>query len=569
MPISGFQRFGQFCNRLRLISLRLVVTLESERHLASSLKLATDPPQEHPSSTNFRRLAVAALVARLSEMSRRSRRSKSAGENRWLGKLGIWLGICCLLTLTLIYGALRSYLHSDAFRKFLSAEASQAVNVTGEFARFRWDGLAVETDSFAARGGTGLITAVHADGLRTEIGLGAVRRGVWEIRDSSVRRLEISVDATAPLAPPLSPGVSPEHVAKSRPPAWIPRQAEIQQIDIRELTIRAILNQGLATLSGMNVHAEMAGAKDAYRTEIEGGSIHLPFPIAPELLLDRAQLRYQNQQIFLSHAKLRAWENGRIEATGEWDMKSQQFFADGDASGINCEEVLPIDWSKRLTGTLNSSFALHNRSGFPQASGKLVLQNSVLTALPILDALAAYADTRRFRILTLNDAHTDWSWQRGDLTLSHLVLFAEGLVRVEGGLVLHGQEIDGIFRLGLAPGTLATIPGAETDVFLPGERGLLWTTVRVTGTLDDPKEDLTERLITAAGLRMFDQIPETGEKVIKFTQSLLKNPSPDTLETSSKIIKEGKKAVRDVGGILSGILGGAVPPEPKDTDEIQ
>jgi hypothetical protein len=501
-------------------------------------------------------------------MSRRSRRGKQNGENRWFGKLAIGLTAFALVAIALTYFGLRTYLHSDAFRKFLSVEASQAAKVTGEFARFRWDGLAVETDSFEASG-TGSLTGVHAAGLRTEIGLGAVRRGVWEIRDSSVRRLDLSVDARESLAPPVTPSVSKERIAKSRPPAWIPNRAEVKQMDIRELNLSAILDQGLATFTGTQVHAEMAGAKDAYRAELNGGSLRLPFPALPEIRLDRAQVRYQNQQIFLTKANVLAWENARIEATGEWDMQTQQFFVDGTISGVKSEEALPIDWSKRLTGTLNSSFSLNNRGGSPQASGQLQLQNGVLTALPILDVLAAYADTRRFRILPLHDARCDWKWQKGEITLSHLVLYAEGLVRVEGGMILRGQEIDGIFRLGLAPGTLATIPGAETDVFLPGERGLLWATIRITGTLDDPKEDLTDRLIAAAGLRMFDQIPETGEKVIKFTQSILKNSTPETLEKGKKILDEGEKAVRDVGGILNGILGGAIPSTPKAEPDTQ
>ena len=120
-----------------------------------------------------------------------------------------------------------------------------------------------------------------------------------------------------------------------------------------------------------------------------------------------------------------------------------------------------------------------------------------------------------------------------------------------------------MFRLGLAPGTLASIPGAETDVFLPGERGLLWTTWRLSGTLDDPQEDLTDRLIAAAGMRMFDQLPETGEKVIKFTHSLLGEPSSKTIEKVVKLIEESSKTVREVSGILDGLLGGRKPVEPE------
>jgi hypothetical protein len=160
--------------------------------------------------------------------------------------------------------------------------------------------------------------------------------------------------------------------------------------------------------------------------------------------------------------------------------------------------------------------------------------------------------------------------------LTNLVLASEGLVRVEGNLFIRNRELDGSFRLGLAAGTLANIPGAETHVFAPGERGLLWTTLRITGTLDDPKEDLTDRLMAAAGMRMFDVIPETGEKVIKFSRSLLGDTPGKVIEAGGqvidkgvealdkgvKIIEDGTDMVDSVGGVIDGFFGSRRTPEP-------
>ena len=479
-----------------------------------------------------------------------------------MGKAAVALLVLGIVGLGAGYAVLRSYLHSDAFRKFLSVEASDMGGVTGEFGPFHWEGLAVDTDSFEAQG-DGLVTSLRADGLHTEIWLGGVRRGVWEIRGSSVRRLEVSVDARKQGPENKIPEVSHQVGKKAKRPAWLPSEAELDSIDVRELAVKAILDEGLAIASGMSVHAEQAGAKNAYRAEIEGGTIRVPFAMVPELRVDRARLRYQDGQVFLTDATLAAWAGGRIHSSGEWEMKSRQFSIEGDASGMKCEDVLNADWAKRLTGDARSSFTAHNRSGFPQASGKLTIQNGVLTALPMLDALAAYADTRRFRVLSLSEAHTNWRWQKGEVSLTNLVLASEGLVRVEGSITIRGRAIDGVFRLGLAPGTLASIPGAETDVFLPGERGLLWTTLRLSGTLDDPQDDLTDRLIAAAGMRMFDQLPETGEKVIKFTHSLLGEPSSKTIEKGVKLIEESSKTVREVSDILDGLLGGRKPVEPE------
>lgn len=494
-------------------------------------------------------------------MSRRSRRKNPTARGGWFGKI-----IVGLLTFTLVaagvgYAMLRSYLHSDSFRKFLSAEASDVAGVTGEFALFRWEGLALETDSFEAKG-DGVVTGLRADRLHAEVGFGGVGRGVWEIKGASLKRLDVSVDATKTAEETLTAEVHRDSRKPAPKASWVPRDAELQTLDVGDVTVNATLNEGPATASGMRLRVEPGGTKNSYRAEVLGGTIHMPFKILPEIRLDRLRLRYQNQRAFLTDGTLLAWKNGRIECSGEWDMDTHQYTLEGGASGLTCDDIFSETWAKRFTGDVVSTFSMNNSSGSPAARGKLAIQGGVITALPMLEALAAYADTRRFRVLNLNEAHTEWHWKKGELALTDFVLSSDGLVRLEGSLTIRGRDLDGLFRLGLAPGTLATIPGAETDVFIAGERGLLWTPLRITGTLDDPKEDLTDRLIAAAGLRMFDQIPETGEKVIKFSRSVIGDDPNKAVDQGVKIIEKGTGLIRDASGIFDGLLGG------KSADEL-
>ena len=488
-------------------------------------------------------------------MSRRSRQRLNVGESRWFFKV-----VCALLLLSIVsigvgYGLMRGYLHSDAFRKFLSAKASVMTGVNGEFAAFRWEGLELSTDKFEASG-DGPVTHLRADDLHTEIGFGGVTRGVWDVRGSSVRRLDIAVDSRKkPISKPAMSEVAPREKSNGNN-GWFPSEANLQEVDVRELAIRLLMDQGSVVANGMRVRAERAGANDAYRVDVKGGTIQLPIKWLTDLQLDRAQLRLQENQFFLLDSVINIWGDGRIQTSGELDTVTKQFSLEGDVNGIKCEDVLNADWAKKLTGNISSTFILTNKLGFPSANGRLSIENGVLTAMPVLEALAAYADTRRLRVLSLNQAHTEWQWKRDELILKNMVLSSEGLVHLEGSITIRGQALDGDFRLGIAPGTLSSIPGAETDVFAPGERGLLWTPLHISGTLDHPKEDLTDRMIQAAGMRMFEQLPETGEKVIKFTNAVLGDPSQKTVEKGLKIIKESKKTLHEFGGILEGILGG-------------
>jgi hypothetical protein len=469
-----------------------------------------------------------------------------------MGKAAVGALVLGILLLATGYAVLRGYLHSDRFRKFLSAEAGKLAGVTGEFAPFRWQGLVVETDSYTASG-EGLVTAVRADGLHTEMGLGGIRRGVWEVRDSRVRRLELSLDARKRVD---DEAIAKEERKSDQTSGWLPRDAELLGMEVGALAVRAVTEGGLLDASGMAFTARQAGARNAYRAEISGGVVKFPQAFVPELRIDRVKARYQEGTVYLTDARFDAWEDGSVTAVGECDIRAKRMSVEGKATGIRTENVFGPDWAKRLTGEVVSDFSVESGPAGAVASGGLTISNGVLTALPLLDALAAYADTRRFRVLTLNEARTDWRWEKDTLYLTNLRLGSEGLVRLEGSLTLASGAVDGVFRLGLAPGTLARIPGAETNVFLPGERGLLWAPLRVTGTLEDPEEDLTGRLMAAAGMRMFELIPETGGKAIRFSRTVLEKAPEKSVETGVKIIGEGTKIVREAGGLLEGLLGG-------------
>jgi hypothetical protein len=386
-----------------------------------------------------------------------------------------------------------------------------------------------------------------------------------------MRRIAVSLDATQADASAASPSAAKQGMEVSetsdKPRGWLPKEVELQGLELGQVDLRALLDEGTLTASGIRVDVKPDGGRRSFRAEASGGDIRLPYEFVPAIRLDRARLRYQDGAVFLTQFSADAWKDGRLEASGEWDRDTWRFSFEGGLSGVKCEEILSETWAKRLIGTLNTDFAADNHAGKLVAHGRLVLHNGTLTALPVLDMLAAYADTRRFRILALSEAHADWRWEKDLIELSNIVIASEALTRLEGRVIIRGRELDGDLRLGLLPGTLANIPGAETDVFTPGPRGLLWAPIHLTGTLDKPHEDLSDSLIAAAGLRMLETLPETGEKVIKFTRSALGEHPSKTIEKGVKIIEKSGLNVREVSGILDSLLGGNGSEEPKPEPE--
>jgi hypothetical protein len=322
------------------------------------------------------------------------------------------------------------------------------------------------------------------------------------------------------------------------------------------------------------VSADVRGgsAKGSYDIQLGGGSVTTPISIFPKGKLRSVTARYFAGTLFVTEGDFEIYDSGNLELVGEVGFNGGNYALEGSMRRVLCEEIVPEDWKKRLLGTMESDFTVTGSSRRPPIiRGDLWLKQGVLTALPVLDRMAAYTDTSRFRRLDLNEATLSYTQNGNRLELRDVVIESDGLVRLEGRLDIVDNRLDGTFQFGVMPGVMAGIPGAETKVFLPGKEGLLWTPVRVTGTLDDPKEDLSKRMIAAAGERMFELLPETGLMVLKHSgraasdmaQGVLEKVGDlgqtggSVLDTGAGVLRDGSDAVRDgVGGLFNLIPGG-------------
>ena len=473
----------------------------------------------------------------------------------WQAKIVITIVCTALLAAGGFYGLVRSYLHGDNFRRLLSEKASKALGTPGEFSTFRWDGLALESASFTANG-SGPLRSLQMDGLRTEIGLGGLKHGVWEINGSKVHRLESSFDFNQVTIEQKPEDAKISRKTPTPAPAtsqsWLPREVKFDGLEIADATINAKFGDKQLIANHLRIDLKSHGHQ-GQSADISGGNLKITGEKFPPARIDRIRLKHQDDRIFLHQLELSAWDNSRLEASGELDRNIGRHSIDGSISGVNCADVLSGDWVKRLSGELETTFSCHNHSGPTIASGKLVLKNGTLTALPALDALATFSNTQRFRSLAFNDARSDWQWQDGRLTLDNLVIASDGAIRAEGKITIEGKNLDGQLNIGLPAEVLAKLPSAASDVFTINERGMRWAQVRITGTTEKPKEDLSGRLMGAAAARLIDKlhqgIPAAGEDAASTAEEIIN--SDKTVEKGVEAILNNSKSARK---LLNGLL---------------
>jgi len=287
-------------------------------------------------------------------------------------------------------------------------------------------------------------------------------------------------------------------------------------------------------------------------------------------------LRLMNQRIVFDHADFDVFASGRLEVDGEIDLGSPtpgySFF--GVLSGLKCADIINEDWKQKLSGDVEAKFTVKPKGGNePEFNGSIKINDGQLTALPVLDTIAAYTVIRDFKRLRFSEFSCDFYRYGKLIRLSNVYVHCDGLMRIEGKLDIDGDRLKGRFNVGLNPGTLSHIPGAEEKVFLPGKEGMHWAVVNIGGTVGDIEEDLTERIKAAALDRLFEMVG--GQEVLRFTNQAVEalGDLPNAIDASgvTDVIRDSSGNVIQAGlDILdSGKNGDITDPLQTGADIIQ
>ena len=114
--------------------------------------------------------------------------------------------------------------------------------------------------------------------------------------------------------------------------------------------------------------------------------------------------------------------------------------------------------------------------------------------LPILEKVAELAQETSFQHLELSDCSLSFAWRYPKIEITEIAIEEKGKFRIEGTISLDRRSLRGTIKLGLTRQSLDWLPNPE-EVFTQKRSGYLWTIVHLSGTIDEPKQDLSPRII--------------------------------------------------------------------------
>lgn len=481
-------------------------------------------------------------------------------------KLPLWfkaitiVGLLCVLLLIVGYGAIRFYLKGDGFRENTANSIGKVLGGEAEISSHSWSGWDLKTTDFNFTKGKGNLRKVEAEGLDIGLDISSISSEAWDIPHVDIEQLRLYF-SEADQDYQAYQAKKPSGLA-----ALFPYKTKLNSFEVEQVTTELSLKGKQYVFSEMLAQGEVSD-NEVYKLELSKGYVSLPIDKFEKIEHLDSTLLFENGDLILSNARVKILDGRSANVDAKYLAETNLFSADISTGGIDIQPFLPSDWRTRLSGLadLEFEFSSGGEHGGEKYEGSVVLNNGRVRKVPILDQLASFTNNTSYRNLELSTCKCDVLILDGDVRLTNIEIEDKGELAIFGDLtVMKDQRVEGALSLGVPKGLLSFLPGAETKVFHPGERGLLWTEVEISGTVDFFKENLSKRLRDAASASMLEMIPGTAEGFLDVLSGKSDGSDlPGPLADKAKIVSEGREVVGETAkaavgmGVdaISGLLG--------------
>ena len=463
----------------------------------------------------------------------------------------------------------QSYMRSPAFTQLIAAELGRAAGAQAEIEPLTWTSSSVygpraSLKPASAKGWK----SIEAEGIQAALDFEAVRHGVWHVSQVDMDHLRLVIGTSKASTPP-----PPEPIAEipARAPgwlrSWIPTKTEIGDVIVQTLDVTPDKGEPGISLTDVRVTAHTGADEGAWLLRGEGGKLNAP-GLSDSFRITSISSRIDAKALSVNDCIARWKGDSEVTAQGELPFgKDKGWKFNGHLANLDLRHLLSAEWNQKLSGVLEGDYHLSAQPGSDLLfTSRLSVKSGIVQALPLLDRIADFTRTDRFRRVVLDQATGDVERQGETTKVTNLVLQSNGLLRIEGSLAIQNAQVAGNFLVGVSPETLRWVPGAQGHVFTQsradGPPGFVWTTVVISGTLDSVREDLSNRLLAAAGKALIEAPFDAAGKGVE----LLGSGGKTAVEGGKTLIEGGKNAVKGAADVLekgvetgAGLLRGLLP----------
>jgi hypothetical protein len=407
------------------------------------------------------------------------------------GAIAIFLLIAAAGGVAIFYSPLFThYIEGNAFRAAMETETTKGLHFPrGRYAPIRrTSAFTAQSEGFEASNGEKAMKSLTAHNIIARFNPWGVFVRQWRFNDVHVQSGDVAIQIYE---------ANPE---EEKPKPWfaifLPNRVYVERIESEQANVTWRLRGERAGFFG----TRLLITPDGWDFEYVATGGKLKMALLPDLELRRADLLITKRLLTIYDVDLAsdAGSNESIHAkanAGIGKDKSVDFKANFNAVPIR--SWLPAEWKERLNG---SAFGdLHWAGKDPKlesssGEGSLRIRNGRIDDVPLLEKLAELSRKEAFERLELNDCSLTFAWHYPQIDIKDIMIEEKGKFRIEGEITIERRRLRGTIRLGLTREYLDWLPNPE-EVFSRHEDGYLWTNVHLSGTIDEPGQDLSPRII--------------------------------------------------------------------------
>ena len=385
---------------------------------------------------------------------------------------------------------LTHYVESDAFRTTMQQETAKGLHFpAASYAAIRRTGaVTAQSESLEAGNGEKAMKSLVVHGITAKFDPWGMFLRQWRFDAVHVQSGDVEIQIYE---------ANPEAV---RPKPWfaifLPNRVYLKKIQSEQANITWRLRGERTGFFGTQLLITPNG-RDFEYFATSGGLKMAPIP---DLELRRAHLLITKTVLTLYDLDLASNLNSdeSIWAQGHAGLgQDKTIEVKANFKSVPIRRWLPAKWKGRLNG---SAFGdLHYTGKDPKlesssGEGSLRIRNGRIDDVPFLEKLAEFAHKKSFEHLDLNECSVGFAWRYPEIEIKDIAIEEKDKFRIEGEIFIKRRALQGMIRLGLTREYLDWLPNPE-QVFSRRSSGYLWADVHLSGTIDEPKQDLSQRII--------------------------------------------------------------------------
>ncbi|HSI63061.1 MAG TPA: hypothetical protein VLE43_08075 [Candidatus Saccharimonadia bacterium] len=453
-----------------------------------------------------------------------------------------------------VYGYvwIQRYIKSPAFQQMLAKQLGDAVKGDATLETLNWSGpnVYVSKAGVTPKGAQGW-KLIEGEGVQATVDFQAARSGTWRVTRINMDRLRMDLRSVAEIPQELPSDTTLDTAPPSMPgwlKRWLPTRTQIDEITIGRFDLLPAGGTDGVSVKELQLTAKPATDPGAWMLRGSDGTLTLPGVKEP-FRVSSTSARLDTRSLALNDCVAKWLGDSEVTARGDLPFeKDKTWKFSGHVSNLDLKHVLGQEWLTKLSGVLGGDYEATPTT----VKAKLEVKNGIVQSMPLLDRVADFTRTERFRRVVLDQATADIE-RTGETTyIRNLVLQSNGLVRVQGDVTLQGRAIQGRLMVGVLPDSLRWIPGSHTNVFTEtntaGPPGFVWTYVNLSGSLDSIREDLSNRLLIAMGKAALDvPLDLAGRSLEMLGENAPIAPAAVKVITN-EVMKTGTDVLQGTGG---------------------